>query len=320
MAKLSKGDLKKRGNFELFKSKIQNNHDFILDSNKKVVKLGYSNSKKDAEFKSAIASMKTPDELDLLKVGNGIVFPVKGGSTLTLGKLFKSPEFGGSDKTGTEKEDAELAQFNKELNRLKKETGMAEIPLKVEKGSKYVMVDKIVSTPGTPKSDFHAVNLKGEEVAWFSHKDGSMPKDFQQWGGMTEKGVVNTKPIQDFALTVQSLFPEGIPRKTTVARKLSENNSIEKKVMMMSMYGVEFGGKRSRQNVNVIIQGPITLAKSGKGFCIKSNHVHYNGEMVDGGFVPVLMAIYKGDRDNFGVKGARFAIQPLESRKIKQFV
>ena len=37
-------------------------------------------------------------------------------------------------------------------------------------------------------------------------------------------------------------------------------------------------------------------------------------------FEPVLMALYKGDRSNFGVTGARFAIQPMGSRKITQMV
>jgi hypothetical protein len=32
------------------------------------------------------------------------------------------------------------------------------------------------------------------------------------------------------------------------------------------------------------------------------------------------MAMYKGDRNQFGVKGARFAIQPIESRKITEFI
>ena len=32
------------------------------------------------------------------------------------------------------------------------------------------------------------------------------------------------------------------------------------------------------------------------------------------------MAMYKGDRDNFGVKGARFSIYPAGGRKITKWI
>ena len=60
--------------------------------------------------------------------------------------------------------------------------------------------------------------------------------------------------------------------------------------------------------------------KVGNFYELDSNNVHLNGDKITGGFEPVLMAIYKGDRSNFGIRGARFAIQPLQSRKITELI
>ena len=85
---------------------------------------------------------------------------------------------------------------------------------------------------------------------------------------------------------------------------------------MLSVYGNEYGNNMSRQNVSVLLQGPIKLAKSGSSYIFQSNHVHYNGDSVDGdGFDPVLMAIYKGDRSDAGIKGTRIVISPIGGRK-----
>ena len=89
---------------------------------------------------------------------------------------------------------------------------------------------------------------------------------------------------------------------------------------MYSVYGNQFGGPLGRQNTSILLQGPVKLVKRGKVYELESNHVHLNGESVDsGGFEPVLMAIYKGDRDNEGIKGTRLAIQPIQSRKGDEF-
>ena len=62
------------------------------------------------------------------------------------------------------------------------------------------------------------------------------------------------------------------------------------------------------------------LNKIGSNYQLSSNHVHYNGDSVDGqGYDPVLMAIYKGDRSDAGVKGTRIVISPVGGRKGKEY-
>jgi hypothetical protein len=67
-----------------------------------------------------------------------------------------------------------------------------------------------------------------------------------------------------------------------------------------------------------MLQGAVKLVKRKDYYELSSNHTSLNGEKQTNGYEPMFMAIYKGDRSNFGVKGARFAIQPKSSRKSKE--
>ena len=64
-------------------------------------------------------------------------------------------------------------------------------------------------TPGTPKSDFHLVDSKGAAVVHISHKKGSSPKDFQQWGGVTEPQIASHSEIKIFEQKVNQLYTGG---------------------------------------------------------------------------------------------------------------
>ena len=262
---------------------------------------------------------KDPELLDTLKKGTvPDIFPLEDGRQVRLSGLEKTSEFGGKGAGfSTRDEDAALTQLNEMLEEMKQ--GKAEVNLVI--GDKTVSVAKFISTPGTPKSDFHAVDASGNEVAWLSHKKGSKAKDFGQWGGMSDremKVVYANMPeakeeILKFAKDVIDRYPDGaIPRATTLARKISNG-----KLRGISIYGNGFGGERGPQNVDLVLQGD-PLFKGNK--LVATGSAHTNGERLDGEFEPVLMAMYKGDRDNFGVKGARFSIYPAGGRKISEWI
>lgn len=236
----------------------------------------------------------------------------KDGKTYKFSDLKKTKEFGGKGEgSGTVKEDAALSQLIDELDRVKDESGLEEVPIKI--GNKVYKVVSAESTPGTPKSDFHLLDKNGKEIVWISHKDGSTAKDFQQWGGMSAKSepeIFNHKETQKFIKDVQKLTNNVMPSATTYARKIKDS-----RLKNLSIYGNQFGQSLGQQNVTLLVQGPIKLVKTGSLYTITANHTHVNGDVIDGNFEPVFMAIYKGDRDNFDVKGARFAIQPIGSRK-----
>lgn len=259
------------------------------------------------------------DKLEMLKRGEfPKAFKTKDGKVVAWSQLEKTNEFGGKGAGfSTRDEDSALGEINSMVDKML--NGNAEVELVI--GDKTVNVAKFVSTPGTPKSDFHAVDASGNEVAWLSHKKGSKAKDFGQWGGMSDremKVVYASMPeakdeILKFAKDVIDKYPDGaIPRATTLARKI-----VNGKLRGIAIYGNGFGGKRGQQNVDLVLQGdPIFKGNT----LVATGSAHTNGDKIEQEFEPVLMAMYKGDRDNFGVKGARFSIYPQGGRKVSEWI
>tara|TARA_B100000003_G_scaffold181083_1_gene172691 strand:- start:37 stop:957 length:921 start_codon:yes stop_codon:yes gene_type:complete len=240
------------------------------------------------------------------------------GNEYKFNQIEKTKEFGGKGAgAGTAKEDAELTSLKKQLEEAKKTEKSHFINLKVK--NKIHKVTFAVTTPGNPKSDFHLLDDKEKEIVWISHKDGARPKDFQQWGGVSQRIepiIFRHKEVQQFINDLKSDYPDGLPRATTLYRHIAD-----KTLKMMSVYGNQFPTRREgRQNCSILLQGPVRLNKIGSNYQLSSNHVHYNGDSVDGqGFDPVLMAIYKGDRSDAGVKGTRIGIYPVGGRKGKEY-
>jgi alanine-alpha-ketoisovalerate/valine-pyruvate aminotransferase len=175
----------------------------------------------------------------------------------------------------------------------------------------------VVSTPGTPKSDFHLIDIDGKEIAWISHKDGRTAKDFQQWGGISQSKepiIYSNEEVQAFIKDLKSNYPDGLPPATTLYRKIKNN-----KLKMLSVYGNNFGSALGQQNVTILLQGDIKLVKRNFSYELSSNNVHFNGDSIIGDFEPVLMAIHKGDRSDAGVKKTRIVISPIGGRKGKEF-
>lgn len=293
--------LKRDYRVDLFLRKFENNDDFVLTCGK-TVRFTYNHS--------VVEKMKSRNAKQLAE----IKLKLEDGRQHRLSDLGKTSEFGGRGTgSSTKKEDKTLQSLLEQLNKIKMTTGNHNVDILVS-GQIYSVYD-FLSTSGTPKSDFHAVDSNGDEILWISHKDGFRPRDFQQWGGISEKlepKIFNHPEVQKFVYDLKFEYPYGVPRSTTLYRKIKDNH-----LKMMSVYGNEYGGSLSRQNVSVLLQGPINLVNCNGYYTFKSNHVHYNGDSMDScGFEPVLTAIYKGDRSDAGIKGTRIVIMPIEGRKM----
>ena len=295
-ATLSRDQLNKRNNMDVFIQKLANKEPFV----------GVG------QTEPTIVLEPDPEALEQMRQGN-IPTAFKGidGKLYKLSQLEKTAEFGGKGTGfGTRIEDAELASLQAQLADLKGNN--PEITIRV--GDRDVSVADVVTTPGTPKSDFHFIDSKGNSVAWVSHKDGSAATHFGQWGGMSDREmlpVYNANPdvkaeVAQFIQDIKALVGDEMPRATTIARPASEL------FQMISIYGNGFGGARGSQNVDVILQGPVTISN---GQLVAPN-MHSNGEPVKGAFEPAMMAMYKGDRSNFGIKGSRFSMYPIGGRKV----
>jgi hypothetical protein len=227
--------------------------------------------------------------------------------------FLKSQEFGGRGiGGGTLKEDIELNSLQKQIKKIINDTGKPYVLVK--HGTKNFKITDAESTPGTPKSDFHLLDEKGQEVIWISHKDGSTEKHFQQWGGISQRSeptIHNHKETQSFIKDLKKSFPKGLPRATTLYRKIKSKN-----LKMWSVYGNDYGKKEGQQNTSILLQGPVKLKKVGRTYQLSATGVHLNGESIKGGFEPVFAAIYKPDRSDAGVKGTRIVIMPIGGRKM----
>jgi len=308
MAGLSPAELRKRNNFSLFRTRIASRGDFTLvESNGKKVKID----------PTVANTLRSVDDLFQYQVGQSIVLPTTLRGEVRLTQLYKDSVFSGRSQNTTAAEDAQVLLIRRKLTQIKEQIGSDSVNLQIGKNT-YRVVD-IESTPGTPKSDFHFRDVNGNMVGFVSHKDGSSPTAIQQWGGITERGepMLAAHPeTRAFVQTCQAMFGTQMPSATTVARKIKDN-----RLKMMAIYGNGFGGASNVQNVDLLLQGTVNISKIGNKYkLVASSQTHSNGDPVGGGYEPVFMCIYKGDRSNYGIKGARMVISGKGGRSIKQYV
>lgn len=245
-----------------------------------------------------------------------IEFQTNAGKTVKLLQLAKTKEFGGlaGERSTTHIEEKEITSIREQLVEIKKKLKKPTVPIKVK--NKIYQVYDIEKTKGTPKSDFHFLDIEGKPIIWMSHKDGSKPTDFQQWGGIS-KAVPNThahKETKQFIEDLKENFEEGLPRAANVVKHIKD-----KILKNKAVYGDEFRNGSTRyneDNVNLVLQGPVKLVKKGTVYEVEANHSHENGEILKGDYEPTFTAQYRGDR-GAPVKNSRASIWPsvVEKRK-----
>ncbi len=307
MATLSPSELAKRNNFNIFLNRIRIGKDFILsESNGTKVKLD----------KSILKELTTLSHFERFKSGRSIMLPTISGQYVSLTQIFKDSEFSGRTQATTAQEDAQIVRINQQLNAIFDKLGTEIIPLKV--GTTIYQVGLCESTPGTPKCDFHFRGVSGY-VGHVSHKAGDGPKAFQQWSGTSQRVeplIYNHPETQAFINTLKEMFPNGMPAATTVGRKIQDEN-----LKKMAVYGSGYGGVKGENNVDVTMQGILNVQNRGRYYELTcSGHKLNNGDRISGNYEPVFLGVYKGDRSDHGIKGARVIIQPIGGRTISRFV
>lgn len=193
-----------------------------------------------------------------------------------------------------------------------------EVPIYCN-GMKY-FVSRVKKIDGTPKADFALVNDSGESLIYVSHKKGSTPKDFQQWGGITEQRVSSNEHVLEFSKRAKSIIGESISRGFSLAQKIP-NNKTGIELRMLSTFGLNYDGPNFDVNkCNVILQGEPTITEFKDGFKLSAEHVHEFGDLPKNEFDPALAIMYKGDRNNLGILGARASISPIGGRNFTSYI
>jgi len=312
MVALSPAELRKRNNFTLFVNRIKTNGYFTLnESNGQKIqitqKLGYL--------------LKSIEDLESLKDNRGsILLPTgsTGSSSIRLSQLYKDSAFVTRTQNTTAKEDIQIRLVREQLEKIKQQIGSDFVKLKV--GNNTYQVTEVESTPGTPKSDMNFIGRNGVKLGFCSLKDGATAGAIQQWGGasVSREPLIAAHPeVQAFVKTAREMFPKEIPQGTTVAREISDQ-----KLRMQGIYGSGYGGSIGVNNVDVLLQGTVKInaINSTEYKITGSAMTHSNGSTLPPEYQPVLMAIYKGDRSDYGIKNARINLYSKSGRTKRQMI
>ena len=312
MAALSPNELSKRNNFTVFVNRIKTNGYFTLNE-------GYG---KRVQITQKFAyQLKSLQDLEKFKDNKGsVILPTgsTGSSSIRLSQLFKDDAFKTRTGNPTAKEEEQIKLVREQLEKIKEKIGSDFIKLRV--GNNTYEVTEVEDTPGTPKSDMNFIGRNGVRLGFCSLKDGATAGAIQQWGGASvsrEPLIASHPEVTAFVETARKMFPKEIPQGTTVAREITDP-----KLRMQGIYGSGYGGSLGVNNVDVLLQGTVKInAINFTEYKITGSAMtHSNGSTLPPEYQPVLMAIYKGDRSDYGIKNARINLYSKSGRTKRQMI
>ena len=312
MATLSIAELRKRNNFTIFRDRIKTNGKFTISE---------GNGQKIQITQKFAYEFNTLEDLERFKDNRGtILLPtgVTGSGVVRLSQLYKDSAFVTRTQNTNAKEDLQIRSVREQLEKIKEKIGSDFIKLKV--GNNTYEVTEVESTPGTPKSDMNFIGKNGVRLGFCSLKDGATASAIQQWGGasVSREPLIAAHPeVVAFVKTAREMFPTEIPQGTTVAREITDP-----KLRMQGIYGSGYGGTIGANNVDVLLQGTVKInAINFTEYKITGSAMtHSNGSTLPPEYQPVLMAIYKGDRSDYGIKNARINLYSKSGRTKRQMI
>ena len=223
-------------------------------------------------------------------------------NSVSLNDLLKTPDFGGKGAgSGTVVEDENLYILKKKLNSLiNAEGGTVDIV----GNEKTYKIASAKTQSGMPKSDFNLLDEKGNPVVFISHKKaggkGASPDDFIRWSGYTD--YADHPEVSAFNSAIRKFLNnnnlEGLPNKTRFIAPIKDEELIR-----LLIFGPEYGGPNSKENVNIVIQGEVEFKKIGDNkYELSGEHVLLPPDTPKGEYAPYLTAAYRGDRKMFGIQ------------------
>jgi len=152
----------------------------------------------------------------------------------------------------------------------------------------------------------------GEPQAYISHKAGKSAKDYQQYGGVSDKKYNNNSDLKSFMDAVHAETGGTLSKKQSFYRPVKDDSLI-----FEAIYGPAYPGPPSISNIDEFHLGNMDLKGSGEGpYRITSTHSGSNGDKLKGSFSAVYVARYQGRRSpakaaGVTIKDARVGIFPL---------
>ena len=296
-------DLNKRGGFRfgILADKIKQGAPFNLTKGESTP-LKFISSEYEEAFKNQDAN-----KIRSFAKGNINLFPFftdDAGKKYSIADLLKDSTFGGKGKgSGTVVEDYNLKLLNDQILKAVEENDGAPINIIVN-GKKYDNIVGAVSQKGMPKADFNLINSSDIPVVFISHKKaggkGPSSDDFIRWSGYTM--YANHPEVKAFNDALKKWLEEnnleGLPNQTRFITPIKDDELIRKLI-----YGPNYGKVYGPENVNLILQGKISLVPEDKDtYKLEAEHVESPPSVPQGSYTPYLTAGYRGDREMFGIK------------------
>jgi hypothetical protein len=299
---LSFFDLKKRGGFrfKIVADKIAKKSPFSLNQgNPKIL------SFIDPEYQTAFenADDNKIKQLAGSNVNTFTFFEDEAGEEYSIQDLSKDKDFGGKGAgSGTVVEDSNLRALNDKIQSLIEQNNVESISVIVN-GKKFDGIVGAKSQFGTPKADFNLIDSEEKPVVFISHKKaggkGASAGDFIRWSGYTMYAEHPEVKAFNEALVkfLQDNNLQGLPNKTRFISPIQDDELIQKLI-----YGPDYGGANSKDNVNIILQGEIDLLPKGNNtYELTAQHIQSPPSLPEDEYQPYLSSSYRADREMFGI-------------------
>ena len=132
-----------------------------------------------------------------------------------------------------------------------------------------------------------------------------------------DKRFPKNKEINEFVEKVKILTGG----KLTSGQTFQSKPIKDKNLIKAAIYGIDFNKRTpGTQNVDMFLQGKITIEKTGNYYTIKSDHTGKKGDSPKGEYSAVFFARYDSGRGNFGVNSSRFMVSTLSGMKSSRTV
>jgi hypothetical protein len=300
---LSFFDLKKRGGFrfKIAADKVAKKSPFTLNQGSPKT-LSFI----DPEYQTAFenADDNKIKQLAGSNVNTFTFFEDEAGEEYSIQDLSKDKDFGGKGAgSGTVVEDSNLKALNDKIQSLIEQNSIKSISVIVN-GDTFEGIVGAETQPSTPKADFNLVTSDEDgntsPVVFISHKKaggkGATAGDFIRWSGYTMYAEHPEVKAFNEAL-VKFLQGEGLPQKSRFISPIQDGELIQKLI-----YGPDYGGANSKDNVNIILQGEIDLLPKGNNtYELTAQHVQAPPSLPEGEYQPYLTSSYRADREMFRI-------------------
>lgn len=215
------------------------------------------------------------------------IFKDSSGNTYSLGDIIKTKDFGGQPIGASVKhETAARKRLDEQIKKAVKDNDSKPIRIKIGK-IEYDGITGVENEPKTPKSDFNLMQGKNPKV-FISHKMEGGSKSFVRWGGF--KFAYEDPEVIEFIQNIESKVPDKEFKSGYSFSQKIKSDLLKNKIV----FGKGFGGKFSKHNVNVVLQGDIDLVKiEGDLYELEVDEYWLNGETPKGEYEPVLEAHYR---------------------------